>query len=31
MLGFWLNNLVFWLTGIILFEHAAMDRAFGYG
>lgn len=31
ILGFWLNNSVISLTGIILFGHSAMDRAFGYG
>jgi hypothetical protein len=31
ILGFWLNNSVLSLTGIILFGHSAMDRAFGYG
>lgn len=30
-LGFWLNNSVLTLTGVILFGHSAMDRMFGYG
>jgi hypothetical protein len=30
-LGFWLNNSLLALTGVILFGHSAMDRTFGYG
>lgn len=29
--GFWLNNPLLTLTGVILFGHSAMDRIFGYG
>jgi hypothetical protein len=31
ILGFWLNNPLITLAGIILFGHSAMDRIFGYG
>lgn len=31
VLGFWLHHELLSLTGIILFGHSAMDRAFGYG
>lgn len=31
VLGFWLNNHLFSLVGIILFAHSSMDRIFGYG
>ena len=30
-LGFWINNELLALTGIILLGHSAMDRIFGYG
>lgn len=30
-LGFWLNNSLLALLGVILFGHSAMDRIFGYG
>ena len=29
--GFWLNNSLLSLAGVILFGHSAMDRIFGYG
>lgn len=29
--GFWLNNPLLTLAGVILFGHSAMDRLFGYG
>lgn len=31
VLGFWSNNPLISLTGVILFGHSAMDRVFGYG
>ncbi len=31
ILGFWLNNSLLTLAGVILFGHSAMDRMFGYG
>jgi hypothetical protein len=31
ILGFWLNNSLLTLAGVILFGHSAMDRIFGYG
>lgn len=31
MLGFYKNNELLKLIGIILFSHSAMDRMFGYG
>lgn len=31
ILGFWLNQSLLTLAGIILFGHSAMDRIFGYG
>lgn len=31
ILGFWLNNPLITLAGVILFGHSAMDRIFGYG
>lgn len=31
MIGFWLNNSLLTLAGVILFGHSAMDRCFGYG
>lgn len=31
ILGFWLNNPLITLAGIILFGHSAMDRIFGCG
>lgn len=31
ILGFWIDNSLVTLTGIILFGHSAMDRMFGYG
>lgn len=31
ILGFWLNNPLLTLAGVILFGHSAMDRIFGYG
>lgn len=30
-LGFWLDNSILSLAGVILFGHSAMDRFFGYG
>lgn len=30
-LGFWLNNSLLTLVGVILFGHSSMDRMFGYG
>lgn len=30
-IGFWLDNSLITLAGIILFGHSAMDRIFGYG
>lgn len=30
-LGFWLSNPLLALIGVILFDHSAMDRVFGYG
>lgn len=29
--GYWINNQLMILVGLILFGHAAMDRIFGYG
>lgn len=29
--GFWLNNSLLTLAGVILFGHSSMDRMFGYG
>lgn len=29
--GYWLNNSLLILAGVILFGHSAMDRIFGYG
>ena len=31
VIGFWLNNSLLALSGVILFGHSAMDRIFGYG
>lgn len=31
VLGYWLDNQVLSLAGVILFGHSAMDRALGYG
>ena len=31
ILGFYLDNPILTLTGVILFGHSAMDRIFGYG
>lgn len=31
VLGYYIDNQVFVLTGTILFAHSAMDRIFGYG
>ena len=31
ILGFWLNDPLITLAGVILFGHSAMDRVFGYG
>ena len=31
ILGFWLNEPLITLAGVILFGHSAMDRIFGYG
>ncbi len=31
ILGFYLNNSILSLAGVILFGHSAMDRIFGYG
>lgn len=31
ILGFWLNNSLLTLAGVILFGHSSMDRMFGYG
>ena len=31
ILGFWLNNSLLSLVGVILFGHSSMDRFFGYG
>lgn len=30
-LGFWMDNSLITLVGIVLFGHSAMDRIFGYG
>ncbi len=30
-LGYWLDNSLLILTGVILLGHSAMDRMFGYG
>lgn len=31
VLGFWMNNSLISLAGVILFGHSSMDRFFGYG
>ncbi len=31
ILGFWLDDSLLTLVGVILFGHSAMDRIFGYG
>lgn len=31
MVGFYLSSSILQLTGVILFAHSSMDRAFGYG
>ncbi len=31
IIGFWFNNSLLSLAGVILFGHSSMDRIFGYG